>query len=71
VIRVLTARVWRELFDIAELNTQSFQIPESAFTVMAMTSGAAAAAVAIVDAGGVHRQRRLRAPCGAAWASWR
>jgi len=29
------------LFAIAELNTHSFQIAESAFTVMAMTSGAA------------------------------
>jgi hypothetical protein len=43
------------LFAIAERHAQSFPMPESAFTVMAMTSGAAA--VSADDA--AARRRRL------------
>ena len=43
VVRSLDRSVTRLLFDIAERHAQGFPVPESALTVMAMTSGAAAA----------------------------
>jgi hypothetical protein len=48
------------LFAIAERHAQSFPMPESAFTVMAMTSGAAAASAD--DAAARRRHLYRRAP---------